>query len=123
MRTLLHICNIRNPQFLVVVLDTGGGNFRDSLYDKYKGNRGPTPESLKPQFAIVREALTAFNINHCQVDGYEADSLGLTVGADKRLASGNTTVGLAASYALTSVDSDRRRKPSNRTQQSLGGKL
>jgi DNA polymerase-1 len=39
-----------------VIFDAAGHSFRNRLYDQYKANRGPSPDDLVPQFALMREA-------------------------------------------------------------------
>ena len=40
---------------IAVIFDAAGHSFRNRLYDQYKANRGPPPDDLVPQFALVRE--------------------------------------------------------------------
>lgn len=61
--------------YLVIVFDTGEKNFRHEIYHGYKANRQKPPEDLIPQFAILREAVSAFNLNYEEVIGYEADDV------------------------------------------------
>lgn len=61
--------------YLVIVFDTGEKNFRHEIYRGYKANRQKPPEDLIPQFAILREAVSAFNLNCEEVIGYEADDV------------------------------------------------
>jgi DNA polymerase-1 len=58
-----------------VVFDSGSKTFRNEIYDKYKANRPPCPEDLKPQFPIVREAAEAFGLLSLEKIGFEADDL------------------------------------------------
>lgn len=66
---------LSDPGYLVIVFDTGEKNFRHEIYPKYKANRQKPPEDLIPQFAILREAVAAFNLNCEEVIGYEADDV------------------------------------------------
>ena len=59
----------------VVVCDTGKKTFREDIYPEYKANRGEPDEELIPQFALLQEALTAFNMPHLSIEGYEADDV------------------------------------------------
>ncbi|WP_339046631.1 DNA polymerase I [Candidatus Mesenet endosymbiont of Agriotes lineatus] len=61
--------------YLVIAFDTGEKNFRHEIYHGYKANRQKPPEDLMPQFAILREAVSAFNLNCEEVIGYEADDV------------------------------------------------
>ncbi len=62
-------------EYLVVVFDTGEKNFRHEIYPEYKSNRPKPPDDLIPQFAMLREAAEAFNLNYEEVKGYEADDV------------------------------------------------
>lgn len=63
------------PTHLAVIFDAGRETFRNKIYDKYKANRPPPPEELVPQFALIRQAVRAFNVPSIELDGYEADDL------------------------------------------------
>lgn len=60
---------------LAVVLDSGGKTFRHNIYPEYKSHRPPAPEELIPQFPLVREAVSALNIDILEKQGFEADDL------------------------------------------------
>ncbi len=60
---------------ILVVFDAAGESFRNEIYDQYKANRDEAPEELKPQMAIVREAVDAFGLPRIEQAGYEADDL------------------------------------------------
>ncbi len=60
---------------LAVVFDVAGATFRNRLYDAYKANRGPPPDDLVPQFALVREATDAFGVCRIEMNDFEADDL------------------------------------------------
>ena len=47
---------------VVLAFDFKGKNFRHDAYPEYKANRGPCPEDLVPQFALIREASEAFGV-------------------------------------------------------------
>ncbi|NCB35983.1 MAG: DNA polymerase I, partial [Clostridia bacterium] len=72
-----------HPDGLIVMFDMHAPTFRHTMYDEYKAGRKPTPEELRPQFAIVREILTAMKVPICELEGYEADDL---LGTAARLA-------------------------------------
>ncbi len=63
------------PTHVAVIFDAGRETFRNKIYDKYKANRPPPPEELVPQFALIRQAVRAFNVPSIEQDGYEADDL------------------------------------------------
>mgnify|MGYP006257360061 FL=1 len=45
-----------------IIFDTARKTFRNDVYKEYKANRPPPPDELIPQFALIREAVRAFNI-------------------------------------------------------------
>jgi DNA polymerase-1 len=64
------------PTHLAVAFDVPiATNRRTHLFADYKGNRAECPPDLAPQFAILREVLTALNLPWFQVPGYEADDI------------------------------------------------
>jgi DNA polymerase-1 len=63
------------PTHLAVVFDKSEKTFRNDLFSHYKANRPPPPDDLRPQFALIREAVRAFDIPCLEQGGYEADDL------------------------------------------------
>ena len=61
--------------YIILTFDSGKKSFRSEIYKEYKANRAAAPEDLIPQFPIIREAATAFNIKFSEVEGFEADDL------------------------------------------------
>jgi 5'-3' exonuclease len=61
------------PTHVVCCWDMGSKTFRTELYDSYKGNRDEPPVELIPQFELVKEMTTAFNIPNVGIKGFEAD--------------------------------------------------
>ena len=49
--------------------------FRNKLYPDYKAHRPPAPDDLIPQFALIREAVRAFDLPCLEQVGFEADDL------------------------------------------------
>ncbi|MGL9681479.1 MAG: DNA polymerase I [Wolbachia sp.] len=72
---------ITHSDYLTIALDSGKKNFRHDLYPEYKANRVTPPEDLIPQFAILREAVEAFNLSYEEIEGYEADDIIATLAA------------------------------------------
>jgi DNA polymerase-1 len=58
-----------------VIFDASGRSFRNDIYSEYKAHRPDPPEDLIPQFALVREATRAFNLEAVEQNGFEADDL------------------------------------------------
>lgn len=83
-RTILMLIQRYAVENLVVALDSGKKTFRSELYQEYKANRAAAPESLIPQFAIIREFLEEANICHFQIDGFEADDIIASVTAKEK---------------------------------------
>ena len=69
---------------VVLAFDVKGPNFRHEVYPAYKANRGPAPDDLVPQFALVREAAEAFGIDQVEAEGWEADDVIATLAMQAR---------------------------------------
>lgn len=63
------------PTHLAIVFDKSEITFRNKLYPDYKAHRPPAPEELVPQFALIREAVKAFELPCLEQSGFEADDL------------------------------------------------
>ncbi|BDA86939.1 DNA polymerase I [Aureimonas sp. SA4125] len=63
------------PTHFAVIFDHSSTTFRNELYDQYKANRTAPPEDLVPQFALIREAVRAFDLPCIEKKGFEADDL------------------------------------------------
>ena len=63
------------PTHLAVIFDHSGKSFRNELYADYKAHRPPAPEDLVPQFALIRDAVRAFDVPCIEMEGFEADDL------------------------------------------------
>lgn len=72
---LLKLIQKNNIEHVVVALDAGKKSFRNEIYPAYKANRPEAPEDLIPQFPIVRELISAFNIIPMEKVGFEADDI------------------------------------------------
>lgn len=72
---LVKLLSDLNAPYLAVIFDAARSNFRNDIYAEYKANRDETPEDLKPQFGLIREATKAFDIPYMELEGYEADDL------------------------------------------------
>jgi DNA polymerase-1 len=60
---------------IAVIFDAARRTFRNDLYADYKAQRPEPPPELVPQFALVREAVSAFNVACLESQGWEADDL------------------------------------------------
>ncbi len=63
------------PTHLAIVFDKAELTFRNKLYPDYKAHRPPAPDDLIPQFALIREAVRAFDLPCIEQGGFEADDL------------------------------------------------
>jgi len=72
---LMKLLDDTEADHIAVVFDTARKTFRNDIYPEYKAHRPPPPEELIPQFALVREAVKAFNVASVEMEGYEADDL------------------------------------------------
>jgi DNA polymerase-1 len=63
------------PTHLAIVFDKSEKTFRSDFYPDYKAHRPPAPDDLIPQFALIREAVRAFDLPCLEQDGFEADDL------------------------------------------------
>ena len=82
---------------VAVIFDSARKTFRNDLYPDYKAHRPPPPPELVPQFALVRDAVRAFNLPAIELAGFEADDL---IATYARLAAG-------AGCEVTIVSSDK----------------
>ncbi|MBA4035377.1 MAG: DNA polymerase I, partial [Bradyrhizobium sp.] len=63
------------PTHLAIIFDKSEITFRNKLYPDYKAHRPPAPDDLIPQFALIREAVRAFDLPCLEQAGFEADDL------------------------------------------------
>lgn len=61
--------------YCLVLFDAKRKNFRNEFFPDYKGTRKEIPEDLIPQFPIIHKAVEVLNLNHLEMEGYEADDL------------------------------------------------
>src|SRR6516164_4616728 len=63
------------PTHLAIIFDKSEITFRNKLYPDYKAHRPPAPDDLIPQFALIRDAVRAFDLPCLEQNGFEADDL------------------------------------------------
>ena len=80
------------PTHFAVIFDASGHTFRNEIYDQYKAHRPDPPEDLRPQFGLIRQAVTAFNVACVEQLGYEADDLIATYARQAREAGAEVTI-------------------------------
>ncbi len=76
----------RRPDYICVVFDAPGPNFRHDIYEAYKATRQATPEELIQQIPYIKKAVRYFGAPQMELEGYEADDLiaALTLWASAR---------------------------------------
>jgi DNA polymerase-1 len=72
---LLGLIERKNPDMLVVALDSKAPTFRSDIYPQYKANRPPIPDELPVQIDRIERILEAMNIPTLRLDGFEADDI------------------------------------------------
>jgi DNA polymerase-1 len=72
---LLRILEEEKPDYLAVAFDKGKPAFRLEEFAEYKAHRKPTPEKLRPQFALIKELVVALGGTAVEVDGWEGDDI------------------------------------------------
>ncbi len=63
------------PEYMVVAFDLKAPTARHKLYKGYKANRKGMPDELAEQMPVIKEILTAMNIDIVEKEGYEADDV------------------------------------------------
>src|SRR6201989_663031 len=63
------------PTHLAIIFDKSEKTFRNEFYPDYKAHRPDAPEDLIPQFALIRDAVHAFDLPCLEQSGFEADDL------------------------------------------------
>lgn len=61
------------PTHVAVCWDMGSKTFRSEMYDGYKANRSEAPVEMLPQFDLVKEVVSSFDIPNIGMGGFEAD--------------------------------------------------
>lgn len=63
------------PDYIAIVFDPPGATFRDKLFEKYKAQRAPMPDEMRPQLPYVRRLCEALRLPVVELQGYEADDV------------------------------------------------
>ena len=77
---------------LAVVFDAGRVTFRNTMYADYKAHRPEPPDELIPQFALIRDATSAFGVPSIELADYEADDLIASYAAEIERTGGRCTI-------------------------------
>ena len=72
---LFKLLEDKDPNYLVVAFDLKAPTARHKLYEGYKANRHGMPDELAEQMPMIKEILTAMNIDIVEMEGYEADDV------------------------------------------------
>src|SRR6202035_1897839 len=80
------------PTHLAIIFDKSEITFRNKLYPDYKAHRPPAPDDLIPQFALIREAVRAFDLPCLEQIGFEADDLIATYAREAGERGATTTI-------------------------------
>src|SRR5579871_1296510 len=80
------------PTHLAIVFDKSEITFRNKIYPDYKAHRPPAPDDLIPQFALIRDAVRAFDLPCLEQIGFEADDLIATYARQASQRGGHATI-------------------------------
>lgn len=64
-----------HPQYMAVVFDAKGKNFRHEMFADYKAHRPPMPDDLRAQIEPLHELVDALGLPRLVVPGVEADDV------------------------------------------------
>src|ERR1700761_1931550 len=80
------------PTHLAIIFDKSEVSFRNEIYPDYKAHRPPAPDDLIPQFALIRDAVRAFDLPCLEQIGFEADDLIATYAREASGRGATTTI-------------------------------
>ena len=103
---ILKLVGETDADHVAVVFDVARITFRNRLYKDYKAHRPEPPDDLVPQFALVREAVDAFNVCRIEQPDYEADDLIATY-ADEAVREGARVTVVSSDKDLMQLVSDK----------------
>lgn len=63
------------PEYIGVIFDAKGKNFRHEIYPEYKAHRPPMPEDLQQQIQPLHEIIRALGLACIVINGIEADDV------------------------------------------------
>src|SRR6201997_740003 len=94
------------PTHLAIVFDKSEVTFRNEIYPDYKAHRPPAPDDLIPQFALIRDAVRAFDLPCLEQIGFEADDRIATYAREAR-EHGATTPIVSSDQDLMQLGNDK----------------
>lgn len=65
----------QNPEYIAVIFDAKGKNFRHEIYPEYKANRPPMPDELRVQIKPLHKLVQAMGLPLISIEGVEADDV------------------------------------------------
>lgn len=105
-KMLLKITNEYNPDYIAVCFDYPAPTFRHKEFPEYKATRKKTEDELKNQFPLIKEVVSALNIQMFEKEGYEADDLIATI-ADKAEKNGIETMVVTSDKDVLQIVNDK----------------
>ena len=72
---LRRLINDYGPEYIAVVFDAKGKNFRHEIYPEYKATRPPLPDDLRQQIHPLYDVIKAMGLPLVVVEGVEADDV------------------------------------------------
>lgn len=72
---LIKVIEEESPTHLLVAFDVKAPTFRHEMFEEYKGTRKPMPDDLREQIPVLKEVLSAMNIQMKEQEGIEADDI------------------------------------------------
>lgn len=114
---LMKLLDDMQPDHIAIIFDSARKTFRNDIAPSYKANRAETPEELVPQFALIREATEAFNLDCIELNGFEADDLiatytkeAINEGAEVTIVSSDKDLMQLVSDRVTMFDSFKNKR-------------
>ena len=74
-KMILKFLSDKKPDYLAIVFDAKGPNFRHEIYEEYKANRPPMPEDMVVQQPFIRKVVKNLGIAMLEESGFEADDI------------------------------------------------
>ncbi len=69
----------KKPHYIVLAFDVSRKSFRTDIYEKYKAQRPPMPDSLSIQLPYIKRLIKALRIPVLELENYEADDIIATI--------------------------------------------
>jgi DNA polymerase I len=81
-RMLIKLLGDHHPDAVVVAWDVSRQTFRSEAYAEYKSQRQASPDAFISQLPLINAVLEALGIKQFRLEGYEADDLIASLGAE-----------------------------------------